>query len=53
MSILSDFKSRLKNHRLQPKEISMLADLIIIYYAVNRSWPTKAQLLTLWSEYNE
>jgi len=50
MSFLNDFKSKMRNSALQPMEISLIADLIIIYYAINRTWPTKAQVLAAWEE---
>ena len=51
MSFLKDFASKLSGQSLQPEEISLIADLIIIYYAINRMWPTKAQVLAAWEEY--
>ena len=50
MSFLKDFASKLPGQALQPEEISLIADLIIIYYAINRTWPTKAQVLAAWEE---
>jgi len=51
VSFLKDFASKLSGQSLQPEEISLIADLIIIYYAINRMWPTKAQVLAAWEEY--
>lgn len=53
MSFLRDFRSKVQGRALQPDEISLIADLIIIYYAINRSWPTKAQVLAAWEEYKQ
>jgi len=50
VSFLKDFASKLPGQALQPEEISLIADLIIIYYAINRTWPTKAQVLAAWEE---
>ena len=51
--IFDGFVSKKLGRRLQREEIHLIADLILIYYAVNRSFPTRAQLLALWEEYTD
>jgi hypothetical protein len=53
MSLLNEFLSKKKGHALQPQEISLMADIIIIFYAVKGRMPSKAEIKTLWSDYNE
>ena len=50
-SILDGFDSKRGGMEIQPCEISILADLILIYYCVNGRLPTRAEMLNLWAAY--
>ena len=50
MTILGYFESKRLGHQIQPSELSILADLAILFYVVKGRWPTKAELKALWDE---
>ena len=49
--LIRDFKSKHPAHVLQPGEIGLIADLIIIYESVNGCKPNKKEIIILWEEY--
>jgi len=51
MSVESDFKSKLRNHALQPGEINLIASLAVIFRVAKGRDPTLAELKNLWEKY--